>query len=286
MWSFERVEQNRAIVSVVNEIIASTDLQYVDCVYFGWFTNDAMYDSHDQNKRKLTFEQDKTGYFVPDQKGHRVDVMFGKREPVGEREGFEYSLLAAMYAWDSNAFPGNEYYLGMMSASGDPAAAACSTIPYVQNPRINEEHINGENSGVFFYDPDSKEYEFIKLGKMKFEENKEKWLEKSLKSVPYKRDRFAAGYKGKDAKKGGHSMVDDVKDSGDVDIHEALLNVQPKGLTNGSSPHAVRVVYSNQKKTTVPVLKGTTVLELYAHIKLLSRLRVICTYVLCYMLLC
>ena len=42
-------------------------------------------------------------------------------------------LVVAMFAWDGNSFVGNEYWDGMLSASGDPAAACCSLIPEVTN---------------------------------------------------------------------------------------------------------------------------------------------------------
>ncbi|KAG0730423.1 hypothetical protein GWK47_028287 [Chionoecetes opilio] len=49
----------------------------------------------------------------------------------------EGTLLVTNFAWDSNSFPGNEYWRGMLSASGDPAAACSSTIAELHNTLIN-----------------------------------------------------------------------------------------------------------------------------------------------------
>ena len=62
-------------------------------------------------------------------------MKFSKRNPADLIE--DGKLLFAMYAWDSNAFAGNEYFFNMLSASGDPAAAACSTIAFLQCPYVN-----------------------------------------------------------------------------------------------------------------------------------------------------
>ncbi len=47
------------------------------------------------------------------------------------------NVLFVNYAWDGLSYPGNEYYFRALNASGDPAAACCSSIVVSQNPQIN-----------------------------------------------------------------------------------------------------------------------------------------------------
>ena len=54
-------------------------------------------------------------------------------------------LKVAMYAWDGNSFPGNEYWKGQLSSTGDSAAASCSQIPQLQNAHINKPNICANN---------------------------------------------------------------------------------------------------------------------------------------------
>ena len=72
-----------------------------------------------------------------------IHVQFSKRNPAAKLAGEEANqLLVLSYAWDGNSFPGNEYWLGSLAASGDPAAAAMSTIAELHNPIMNPDFLD------------------------------------------------------------------------------------------------------------------------------------------------
>ncbi|XXG99458.1 hypothetical protein Hte_005797 [Hypoxylon texense] len=67
-----------------------------------------------------------------------IRVKFSKRNPAAKLpKEEEDQLLVLSYPWDANSYPGNEYWMDTLNASGDPAAAAMSTIAEIQNPETN-----------------------------------------------------------------------------------------------------------------------------------------------------
>jgi hypothetical protein len=67
--------------------------------------------------------------------GPGIHILFSKRPPHSKLSEPEDAgkLLVVSYAWDGNALPGNEFWMGKLSSTGD-SAAACST--QVRKPQL------------------------------------------------------------------------------------------------------------------------------------------------------
>ena len=136
VWMVHGV-QARLMLEVYDELLHEHALPHTACLDFSWFPPEctAVGDvAHGGTAARLP--------------GQDIAVRFSKRDPAEPLRGPDL-LLAAMYAWDGGSYPGNEYWLGQLDASGDPAAAACSTIGLLQNPDVNPDGLAGGNAVVW-----------------------------------------------------------------------------------------------------------------------------------------
>jgi len=119
-------QQSNWLVEVCYEVILQNSLPNISVLNFSWFP------------AGLTCGGTESGN-VLNVNGNQIKILFNKRnvaDPYEEED--KGKLLVACYPWDGNAFPGNEYWRGLLIVSGDPAAASCSTIAELQNPFINK----------------------------------------------------------------------------------------------------------------------------------------------------
>ena len=146
--------QQRWLLEEYIHSIQTLPLSHIGFVDFSWF--DTHFIPREIGKFQQQFEEVKENkgswrdlfskpnsssssvYSIPTQFESVIDITFSKRNPSDNLPSkYKDYLLVASYAWDGNSYPGNEYWLSQLNASGDPAAACYSLIPELQNPSIN-----------------------------------------------------------------------------------------------------------------------------------------------------
>ena len=182
VWSLNKQQQDTMIVEEIKNIVNNSCLDNIDVIYFAWMHQKCMYKLNGKENEYI-FDGDgqQNEFYVKDKNNRKIMIYFGKNNPMEILSApYDKCLQIGMYAWDSNAFPGNEYWFGMLSSSGDPAAASCSTISYIQNSEINKEFINGKNTMIYFIDHETGKYECCKVKDIDFNKQKQQWLKKSM----------------------------------------------------------------------------------------------------------
>nr|CAD7445631.1 unnamed protein product [Timema bartmani] len=87
---------------------------------------------------------------VEEEEDDGIRVHFSTRSPHARllKSQDHGKLLVVSYAWDGNALPGNEFWMGRLDSSGDPAEACSSQIAELHNPHINRRKVSGANLHV------------------------------------------------------------------------------------------------------------------------------------------
>ena len=131
VWIPDGVDQSvpsKVFVDTVFRLVRNHQFKWLHTLNFSWF------DSYNDEKPESIV----TGASVS------CAVAFNKRDPAALVPAD--TILYALFAWDGNAYIGNEYWLGQLSASGDPAAASCSCIAELGNPDVNTENVCGKKT--------------------------------------------------------------------------------------------------------------------------------------------
>ncbi|RZC37418.1 uncharacterized protein BDFB_004424, partial [Asbolus verrucosus] len=93
-------------------------------------------------------QHDLMGSYKDGDKMGEITIHIRNKNPQEKLNGdHEGKLLVVSYAWDGNALPGNEFWMGNLTTSSDPAAASSTQVAELHNYHINRK-IRGSNLRV------------------------------------------------------------------------------------------------------------------------------------------
>ena len=135
-WSIGQIiqQQREIMISIYEFSLRSLSLPNVAVVELLGFH------SYPNHKNTKDFDYEIGGIRFISRNNFEV---YGPASPVDPNH-----KLVAQYAWDGNSYPGNEYWIGDLEASGNAAAVCCSLISELQNPEIHPHGCNEDRLQV------------------------------------------------------------------------------------------------------------------------------------------
>ncbi len=132
-WAIDQPNQINLLLDVYAEVLKEHTFSNIADIDFSWFGDPTKFGDQDLSKTAVNNGEKKLTH-------NNIQIHFSHHEPNQQTTDKQNKLLVTQYAWDAGSFPGNEFWVGSKSASGDPAAACCSGVAYLQssiNPKVN-----------------------------------------------------------------------------------------------------------------------------------------------------
>lgn len=118
VWAISRAKQSALMLEVVQEILMEGEFKGISDIDFAWVNG--------------------TNAKWKDKSGKVISMRCTQNSTSSKlTDGHEGKLLGSNYAWDGASFPGNEYWIGALTASMDPATACTCQIKDLHNIYIN-----------------------------------------------------------------------------------------------------------------------------------------------------
>ena len=135
-----------ALLETLDNLCTNTQIPNIEYVDLSWIGYNVFTEKQKKVVAKLT-----TKSIIVFNSLNKPFSYTKEKVPNIEKFTMVNHTLVAMYAWDSNAYAGNEYYDGNLDNSDDPAAACCSTISFLQNPIINPHILESTSYAAGFH---------------------------------------------------------------------------------------------------------------------------------------